>query len=148
MNLILFIAGEVLFLGLIISLIGFSGPLNIFFDVPSLIITLGVGFALTIISFSIHDIKSALHHAFGLDGTKDELRKSAYIWEATARNLLLAGTIGLIIGIIQMLQNLNDPATIGPSIAVALLTMFYGFFFSAALPFPAMFMIKKRIETE
>lgn len=147
MNLIFFIVGEVLFLGLIFSLIVLSGSIFIFIDIPSLIITLGVSSGLTIISFSIQDIKSAVKHAFGVESTLEALRKSAYIWEAIARNLLLAGTIGLIMGIILVLQNLTDPARIGPSIAVALLTMFYGFFFSAVLPFPAMFMIKKRIET-
>lgn len=148
MNIILFIIGECIFLGLIFSLIILNGSIFIFLDVPSLIITLGVSSALTIISFSIQDIKLALRHTFGLVATKDELRKSAYIWEAVARNLLLAGTMGLIIGIIQLLQNLSDPSVIGPATAVALLTLFYGFFFSAVLPFPAMFMIKKRIETE
>lgn len=148
MNLILFLAGEVLFLGLIFSLILIHGPLIVFIDIPSLIITIGVSSALTIISFSIRDIVQALFHAFGMEGTMDELQKSTYIWEAIARNLLLAGTIGMIIGIIQMLQSLSDPNSIGPSIAVAILTVFYGFLFSAVLPFPAMFMIKKRIETE
>lgn len=36
------------------------------------------------------------------------------------------GLIGTLIGLIQMLGNLDDPKTIGPSMAVALLTTFYG----------------------
>ena len=36
------------------------------------------------------------------------------------------GLIGTLIGLVQMLGNLDDPATIGPSMAVALLTTFYG----------------------
>ena len=36
------------------------------------------------------------------------------------------GMIGTLIGLVQMLQNLDDPSTIGPSMAVALLTTFYG----------------------
>jgi chemotaxis protein MotA len=36
------------------------------------------------------------------------------------------GMIGTVIGLVQMLQNMNDPSTIGPSMAVALLTTFYG----------------------
>jgi len=34
--------------------------------------------------------------------------------------------IGTLIGLVQMLSNLQDPATIGPAMAVALLTTFYG----------------------
>ena len=36
------------------------------------------------------------------------------------------GMIGTIIGLIIMLKNLEDTSTIGPSMAVALVTTFYG----------------------
>ena len=36
------------------------------------------------------------------------------------------GMIGTLIGLINMLANMDDPSTIGPSMAVALLTTFYG----------------------
>jgi chemotaxis protein MotA len=47
------------------------------------------------------------------------LRKAAEISPAM-------GLIGTLIGLVQMLSNLQDPATIGPAMAVALLTTFYG----------------------
>ncbi|MEE2698942.1 MAG: MotA/TolQ/ExbB proton channel family protein [Pseudomonadota bacterium] len=36
------------------------------------------------------------------------------------------GLIGTLIGLVQMLANLDDPSSIGPAMAVALLTTFYG----------------------
>ena len=36
------------------------------------------------------------------------------------------GMVGTLIGLIQMLQNLNDPAAIGPAMAVAMITTFWG----------------------
>lgn len=36
------------------------------------------------------------------------------------------GMIGTLVGLVSMLQNLSDPASIGPSMAVALLTTMYG----------------------
>ncbi|WP_240932663.1 motility protein A [Pelagibius litoralis] len=36
------------------------------------------------------------------------------------------GLIGTLVGLVQMLGNLDDPSTIGPAMAVALLTTFYG----------------------
>ncbi|HIA03155.1 MAG TPA: motility protein A [Myxococcales bacterium] len=36
------------------------------------------------------------------------------------------GLIGTLIGLVQMLGTMDDPSTIGPSMAVALLTTFYG----------------------
>ncbi len=47
------------------------------------------------------------------------LRKSAEIAPAM-------GLIGTLIGLVQMLGNLDDPSTIGPAMAVALLTTLYG----------------------
>ena len=36
------------------------------------------------------------------------------------------GMIGTLIGLVAMLQNLSDPSSIGPAMAVALITTFYG----------------------
>ncbi len=36
------------------------------------------------------------------------------------------GLIGTLVGLVQMLAQLEDPATIGPAMAIALLTTFYG----------------------
>lgn len=36
------------------------------------------------------------------------------------------GLIGTVIGLVQMLKSMNDPSTIGPAMAVALMTTFYG----------------------
>lgn len=47
------------------------------------------------------------------------LRKAADIAPAM-------GLIGTLIGLVQMLGNLDDPSTIGPAMAVALLTTMYG----------------------
>lgn len=44
-------------------------------------------------------------------------------WAATAPGF---GMIGTLIGLIQMLRNLNDPSSLGPGMAVALITTFYG----------------------
>ena len=34
--------------------------------------------------------------------------------------------IGTVIGLVQMLQRMSDPSSIGPAMAVALITTFYG----------------------
>jgi chemotaxis protein MotA len=36
------------------------------------------------------------------------------------------GMIGTVIGLVQMLQTMSDPSTIGPAMAIALITTFYG----------------------
>ncbi len=49
------------------------------------------------------------------------------------------GMIGTLIGLVQMMQNLTDPAAIGAGMAVAMITTFYGALFSNLifLPFAA-----------
>lgn len=53
-------------------------------------------------------------------------QKSASVLKKAAEFAPAMGLIGTLIGLVQMLGNLSDPSTIGPSMAVALLTTFYG----------------------
>ena len=46
------------------------------------------------------------------------------------------GMIGTLIGLIILLQNLDDPSKIGPAMAIALITTLYGAFFSNAIFLP------------
>ncbi|MFV0342267.1 MAG: motility protein A [Anaerocolumna sp.] len=47
-------------------------------------------------------------------------------WDKLAAMGPAWGMIGTLIGLINMLKDLSDPSTIGPNMAVALLTTFYG----------------------
>ncbi|NLM37069.1 MAG: motility protein A [Firmicutes bacterium] len=49
-------------------------------------------------------------------------------WETWGSLAPSFGLVGTIIGLIQMLRNLDDPSTVGPAMAVALLTTLYGAF--------------------
>jgi chemotaxis protein MotA len=46
------------------------------------------------------------------------------------------GMVGTLIGLVGMLQSLDDPTTIGPKMAVALLTTFYGSLFANLIFLP------------
>jgi chemotaxis protein MotA len=52
------------------------------------------------------------------------------VWETMASLGPAWGMIGTLIGLVMMLQNLSDPSSIGPSMAVALITTFYGSVFA------------------
>ena len=52
--------------------------------------------------------------------------KSSNVLRKAADFAPAMGLIGTLIGLVQMLSKLDDPSTIGPSMAVALLTTFYG----------------------
>lgn len=58
------------------------------------------------------------------------------------------GLIGTLIGLVGMLQSMDDPSTIGPSMAVALLTTFYGAVLANMLFLPIAGKLRTRSEEE
>lgn len=52
------------------------------------------------------------------------------------------GMIGTLIGLVNMLQNMSDPASIGPAMAIALITTFYGAVMANAMFIP----LKNKLE--
>ncbi|MDP6174967.1 MAG: MotA/TolQ/ExbB proton channel family protein, partial [Rhodospirillales bacterium] len=61
-----------------------------------------------------------------MQATLQRHRRSAAVLRRAAEFSPAMGLIGTLIGLVQMLGNLDDPTTIGPSMAIALLTTFYG----------------------
>ncbi|MBW2028844.1 MAG: motility protein A [Deltaproteobacteria bacterium] len=58
------------------------------------------------------------------------------------------GMIGTLIGLVQMLQSMDDPSTIGPAMAVALLTTFYGSMIANILCLPIAGKLRTRSKQE
>jgi chemotaxis protein MotA len=58
------------------------------------------------------------------------------------------GMIGTLIGLVLMLQSLDDPATIGPAMALALLTTFYGALMANLIFLPMAGKLRKRSTDE
>lgn len=58
------------------------------------------------------------------------------------------GMIGTLIGLVQMLTRLDDPASIGPAMAVAILTTFYGALLATLLFLPIAGKLKSRTQQE
>jgi len=87
-----------------------------------------------------------------VDGHPPELVEEALIHEAeqTAERYELAervfrgigesapaiGMLGTLVGLVQMLNTLDDPSSIGPAMAVALLTTLYGAFIAQLIALP------------
>jgi len=99
-----------------------------------------------------------------VDGTEPELMRSILATEldylekrhssgqsitGTAGNLAPAfGMIGTLIGLVLMLQTMQDPSTIGPKMAVALITTFYGAVLANLVFIPLTGKLKRRSEEE
>jgi len=89
----------------------------------------------TILGTEVSAIKS--RHTVGAD-----------IFKAMGTYAPAFGMIGTIIGLIQMLQTMNDPSSIGPSMAVALITTFYGAVLSNVIFLPLAVKLELRSNIE
>lgn len=58
------------------------------------------------------------------------------VWQRIAEVAPAMGMIGTVIGLIVMFAQMNDPAAMGPAMAVAMLTTLYGLILSFALAGP------------
>ena len=111
--------GVLIFISSILLLVKTSGVVSIFWDLPTFLFVAIGSLALLIANKSIEEIK-----AFG-----SEIR--LYL----VRCLERVGAVGAIIGFIQMLQNFSDPKSIGPAMAVCLLSVLYAQVFVSIVSF-------------
>lgn len=102
-------------MGFFIIVMALGAPLTIFIDIPSILIVLGPVLAVIIAHHGFHGFQNI----FKVD-------KSTEVLKSIGTTAQLAGLLGSAIGIILMLQNLNDPAALGPAIAVSLLSPLLG----------------------
>ena len=79
---------------------------------------------------------------------EDRHSKGVDILEGMGADGPAFGMIGTLIGLVQMLQNMSDPSSIGPAMAVALLTTFYGAVIANVFTIPVATKLKQRSKQE
>lgn len=105
--------------------------LMVFFDLPSFVIVCGGTFAGMFISHSGAEVRHVWGAYFGPRVmTEQDGQRGALLFGSLGNMAHGLGLVGTLIGLVQMLQNMEDPSAIGPAMAVALLTLFYGVFLS------------------
>ena len=70
------------------------------------------------------------------------------VWRSMAEAAPAMGMIGTIIGLVQMFANMDDPAKIGPGMAVAMLTTLYGIVLGSGVAAPIAGRLESLSETE
>lgn len=74
--------------------------------------------------------------------------KGADIFTSVAAYAPAMGMVGTLIGLVQMLQTMDDPSSIGPAMALALLTTFYGAVIANVVCAPMAGKLKNRSASE
>ncbi len=92
------------------------------------------------------DLKNMLNTE--IDYIQERHTKGADIFSSLATISPAMGMVGTLIGLVQMLQNMNDPSSIGPAMAIALLTTFYGAVIANIIANPIAGKLKTRSKTE
>ncbi|RLB33544.1 MAG: motility protein A, partial [Deltaproteobacteria bacterium] len=83
-----------------------------------------------------------------IEAIQDRHKLGAEIFTTMGTFAPALGMIGTLIGLVQMLQTMSDPSTIGPAMAVALLTTFYGAVMANILFLPIAGKLKNRSSEE
>lgn len=79
---------------------------------------------------------------------EDRHRQARSMFEKMGDYAPAWGMIGTLIGLVLMLKNLNDPSSIGPAMAIALLTTFYGAVLANLLFLPIARKLENKTEQE
>ena len=82
------------------------------------------GIQLCVDGFDIDVVREALTREMNLDTSRQEVGER--IFRAIGDSAPAFGMIGTLVGLVQMLSTMDDPSTIGPAMAIALLTTLYG----------------------
>jgi len=93
-----------------------------------------------------HTLRSMLNTE--IDFIRQRHIKGADIFISIGTYAPAMGMVGTLIGLVQMLQNLNDPTKIGPAMAVALLTTFYGAVIANVICLPIAGKLRNRSDSE
>ena len=96
---------------------------------PAFIITFFGGFAAVLVSNSLQDVLDSFKGGLGgIYKTVDEAKKAVRVTSSMYNNFIGFGFIGMMIGIMVMFINVEDPDRFGPGMAIALISFFYAVF--------------------
>ncbi|MDR9424670.1 MAG: MotA/TolQ/ExbB proton channel family protein [Marinobacter sp.] len=68
--------------------------------------------------------------------TADRYELAERVFRGIGESSPAIGMLGTLVGLVQMLKTLDDPSTIGPAMAIALLTTLYGSFIAQLIALP------------
>lgn len=96
--------------------------------------------------YSENDVRRILQQEIDLE--EERQKRAASILRRASEVAPAMGLIGTLVGLVQMLANLENPDTIGPAMALALLTTFYGAILGSIVMSPLAAKIEKNADDE
>ncbi len=120
--------GLLLFVALLASAVGTTTSWGVLVEPSSLLLVVGGTFALGLVSFTSVQWHTTWRCLIQPNGQRScgERRLAAGIFRITAAYAIGVGAIATLLGMIEILVNLNEPSRVGPGMAKALLSCLYG----------------------
>ena len=138
------ILGFIVMIALVVGGIVHAGFLSELVGVPSAIITVGVWCAALLMSFG-KGCSTAIRAVFSRTASREMLALGVAVFERGQSYAVGCGVLGTLVGTVIMLSKLDDPARIGPGLAVALLTLIYGLFLAYGILLPIVASLRRRL---
>ena len=91
-------------------------------------------------------VEEALTHE--LQQTLERYENAERVFRGIGESSPALGMIGTLVGLVQMLNQMDDPASIGPAMAIALLTTFYGVFLAQVIFLPMADKLQLKMQDE
>lgn len=141
---ILKLLGKFIVLVFIFLVGALSGKFPGFFNASGLAFIFLGGAALSLMSFTLPEIRLAFKHIAGGQISEEEVRKSIYFWEASARNFILLGVLGTMTNFIKLIGNVPSIKSFFSSLAVCFLTTVYGVIMAVLSSVPAIILLNRQ----
>jgi len=142
------VLGFVVFLAVIGAAIVTKTSVGTFIDPASLLI---VGLGTAVLLFTVYGwsgVENALGSLIVDFGDREKTAEAASFFRLGAAFALACGLLGTLIGLVTVLQNMSTPDALGPAMAVALLTQFYGILLAVASYCAAMIIARRQAATD
>ncbi len=124
------------------QLVGIGSNLHLFFDAPSAIVI--VTFTLGALWMAGVPIGTMFSAVFSSTSTPEQLTTAARGWALARSSAVVSGFIGVLIGAVIMLVNLDDMTALGPGIAICIMTAFYGLLLGYGFCLPCQYHVESR----
>ncbi|QQO09600.1 hypothetical protein [Breznakiella homolactica] len=119
--------------------------LVLFIDIPSFILVPVLAVLYTAGSYGFKGIGRAYRAACSGDASREDMEYGAAVFRDMGRNFWIFAILTFGISLMVILANLTSPETLGPNLAVAILTALYAAFFNLLLVQPFLSTIKHRL---
>ena len=116
-----------------------------FVDSGSLLITCGVTAAALLMAYG-SGCWTATAAVFRRNASREALALAVAVFERGKSFAVASGVVGTFIGVIIMLKNLDDPARVGPGLALASLTTAYGVLLAYGVYLPVCASLRRRLQ--